>query len=102
MEDNVLVHKKVCISVWQQLGMTCFQHSANSPDLNSIENFIWSYIKYIIARDYTHVTFEENMKQIVLDLWNEFADNRWDILIKSMPNRIMKAVIAASGGSTHY
>ena len=48
MEDNALVHKKVCISVRQKLGIECWQHPPNSPDLNPIEN-IWHHIKYIIA-----------------------------------------------------
>jgi len=41
------------------------------------------------------------MKQIVLKLWNEFADDRWDSLVESMPDRI-QAVIDAKGGSTCF
>ena len=73
---------------------------SNSQDLNPIEN-IWSYIKDIIARDYAHITSVKTMKQVVIRLWNEFADNQWDNLIESMPDRV-QAVIAARGGSTRY
>jgi len=100
MEDNAPIHKKVCIPVREQLGMTCLQHPPNSLDMNPIEN-IWGYIKDIIARDYAHITSVKTMKQVVIGLWNEFVDNQWDNLIDSMLDR-MQAVIAARGGSTRY
>jgi hypothetical protein len=34
MEDNASPHKKVYISVREELGMKCHQHPPNSPDLN--------------------------------------------------------------------
>jgi len=43
VEDNAPVHKKVCISVRQELVMTCHQYPPNSPDLNPIEH-IWAYV----------------------------------------------------------
>jgi len=47
VEDNAPVHKKVCIPVRQELGMTCHQHPPNSPDLNPIKD-IWAYIKDVL------------------------------------------------------
>ena len=47
VEDNASVHKKVCISVRQELGMTCHQHPPNLSDLNPIE-YIWAYIKDVL------------------------------------------------------
>ena len=100
MEDNVPVHKKVCIPVRQELEMRCHQHPPNSPDLNPIEN-IWAHMKYRIAKEYGHITSVKAMKHVVLHLWEEFGDHRWDHLIESMPDRI-QVVIKAKGGSTSY
>ena len=100
MEDNAPVHKKVCIPARQALGMVSHQHPPNSPDLNPIEH-VWGYIKDIIVKDYYYISSEKEMMWIILKLWNDFADDRWDFLIKSMPDRI-QAVIQAKGGSTQF
>ena len=80
--------------------MKCHQHPPNSPDLNPIEN-ISAYIKHRIAKEYSHITSVRAMKQVVVNIWNEFEDHRWDDLIESMSDRI-KAVIKAKGGSTSF
>ena len=96
VEDNTPVYKKVCISIRQELGVRYHQHSPNSPDLNSIEN-IWMYIKHIIVKKYSHITFIKEIKQVVLKIWNNFGNDRCNSLIESMSNR-SRAVIAAREG----
>jgi len=100
MEDNAPVHKKVCIPVRLEVGMRCHEHPPNSPDLNPIEN-IWAHIKHRISKEYSHITSVKAMRQVVISIWNEFEDHKWDHLIESMPERI-QAVIKAKGGATTY
>jgi transposase len=83
MEDNAPVHKKVCIPVRQELGMRCHRRTPNSPNLNPIGN-IWAHIKHGISTEYGHTTSVKAMKQVVINIWNEFEDHRWDHLIQSM------------------
>jgi hypothetical protein len=58
-------------------------------------------MKSRIAKKYGHITSINAMKQVVVSMWMEFEDERWDHLIESMPTRI-QAVIKAKGGSTSY
>ena len=96
MEDNAPVHKGVYVATRKQLGMVALAHPPNSPDLNPIEH-VWAYIKDIIAKDYSEVSSEKEMKKIVRKLWEEFPSDKWDHLIESMPDR-MQRVIKARGG----
>ena len=100
MEDNIPSHKKVYIPVRQELEMKYHQHPLNSPDLNSIEN-IWAHMKHIISKEYTHITSQKAIKEVVVNIWNDFEDHRWDHLVESMPERI-QAVIKVKGGSTRF
>ena len=59
------------------------------------------HIKYIIAKEYSHITSIREMKQVVLKIWNDFGDNRWNSLIESILNRI-RAVIVTRGGTTPF
>ena len=82
-------------------GMVCQQHPPNSPDLNPIEN-IWCHMQTVIAKDsLTSHREGELMMRIVQNLWDSYADEKWDGLIASMPDR-MQAVMDAKGGSTKY
>src|SRR5947207_400342 len=67
MKDNASVHKKICIPIQKTLDMKTLDWPPNSPDLNPIEH-IWSYMKNVIARDYTEVSSAEEMKRIVWDM----------------------------------
>ena len=61
VEDNVPVHKKVCIPIRQKLEMTCYQHPPNSLDLNPIE-YIWAYIKHLSQARIFSYHFKERYK----------------------------------------
>ena len=80
--------------------MICHQHLPKSLDLNSIEN-IWCHMEATIPRDYSHITSQGEMMQVVQNLWNSSADDKWDNLVTSMPKRI-QAVIDAKGRPTGY
>ena len=58
-------------------------------------------MKYRIADEYAHITSQEEMKQVVWEMWDSFGDDEFNKLIESMPDRI-KAVIKAKGGVTKY
>ena len=77
--------------------MITLNHPPNLPDLNPIET-IWADIKDTIAKDYSEVSSVQEMKRIVQWLWESYLDDKWDMLIKSMPEK-MKSVITAKGGS---
>jgi len=100
MEDNAPPHKKVCIPVRKELGMKCHQCPPNLPDLNPVEN-IWTHMKHVISKEYAHITSQKVRKEVVVSLWNDFEDHKWDYLIESMPEQI-QAVIKAKGGSTRF
>jgi len=100
MEDNAPVHKKVCIPVHDNLGMECWEHPPNSPDLNPIEN-VWHHIKHICATEYENIMSQSQLQDIVNNIWDSFDDNQFNQFIESMPERL-EAIIAADGGSTKW
>ena len=95
MEDNAPSHKKVCIPIRIDLMMKCYQHSPNFPDLNPIENS-WAHMKHIISKKYAHIMSQKVMQDVVVSIWNDFEDHKWDHLVESTPERI-QAVIKTRG-----
>ena len=59
-------------------------HPANLLDLNLFEN-IWCHMKAVIAKDHCHITSFRGMSWLEQDLWDNYADEKWDDLIASMP-----------------
>ena len=100
MEDNASPYKQMDIPVRIDLGMKCHQHFTNSPDLNPIEN-IWMYIKHIISKKYAYIISQKVMQEVIVGIWNNFEDHRWNLLIESIPEQI-QVVIKARGRSTWY
>jgi transposase len=100
MEDNAPVHKGTCTQPRKDLKWPLYAYPPNSPDLNPIEN-IWAWMKHEITLNYKHITSQKEMRQVVLEMWNNFTDAQWDSLIASMSGRI-KAVLKAKGGHTRY
>jgi|SRR5579862_4654926 len=100
MEDGALVHKRACNRLREKMKWEIYLHLPNSPDLNPIEN-IWAWMKQEISRKYKHITLKAEMQRIVMEMWNNFDDMKWNGLIASMSDR-MKAVIKAKGGPMHY
>jgi transposase len=100
MEDNTRVHKGICNATRKNLGMTSLSHPPNSPDLNPIEH-VWMMIKYRLAKDYAHVTSANELKHVIMQLWEECSHDEFNHLVESMPRRI-QAVIKAKGGLIKY
>ena len=58
-------------------------------------------MKHVISKECAHVISQKVINKVVVSLWNDFEDHKWDHLIESMPERI-QAVIKAKAGSTHF
>jgi len=41
------------------------------------------------------------MQELVVSIWKDFVDHKWDNLVESVPDRI-QAVIRARGGFTQF
>ncbi len=79
-------------------GVTVLDWSANSPDLNPIEN-LWGIVKRKM-RD-TRPNNADDLKATVKETWASIPPQQCHKLITSMPRRI-EAVIKAKGVPTKY
>ncbi len=79
-------------------GVTVLDWSANSPDLNPIEN-LWVIVQRKM-RD-TRPSNADDMKAAIKATWASITPEQCYKLIASMPRRI-DAVIHAKGGPTKY
>jgi len=45
-------------------------------------------MKHVISKEYAHITSQKVMKEVVVSLWNDFEDHKWNHLIESMAGLI--------------
>jgi len=82
------------------LSELSWEWSVINTDLNIIE-IIWAHIKHIISKKYAHFMSQRVMQELVVSIWKDFVDHKWDNLVESVPDRI-QAVIRARGGFTQF
>ena len=74
------------------------QWSANSPDLNLIEN-LWKQMNNPVKM--RQPTTIKGLKQIVKDEWNKISLSSIQKLYKSYPDRL-RQIVAREGGMSDY
>ncbi len=79
-------------------GVTVLDWSANSPDLNPIEN-LWGIVKRKMID--TRPNNADDPRATIKATWASITPQQCHMLIASMPRRI-DAVIHAKGGPTKY
>jgi transposase len=101
MEDGAPTHRSNAPKVWrEEHGVNKLEWPPQSPDLNSIEN-LWKQMKDAVQKRSASIKTVDDMKKVLLEVWDEIEKERWNVLIDSMPDRI-KAVLKAKGGSTRW
>ncbi len=98
-QDLAPAHTAKSTKSWiNEHGVGVLDWSANSPDLNSIEN-LWSIVKRKM-RNKRQKNADE-LKATVKEIWSSITPQQCHKLITSMPRRI-EAVIKAKGFPTKY
>ena len=101
MEDGAPVHTcRVAQDFRDSHSMEIFAHPAQSPDMNPIEH-LWYLLKSRINRRKNIPKNLDELKEAILEEWEEIDIETINLLIDSMPNHI-QALLKAKGGSTKY
>ncbi|KAJ1300251.1 hypothetical protein OPQ81_005080 [Rhizoctonia solani] len=101
MHDHPRPHKAKIVGTWlEDNGIDCVEWPANSPDLNPIEN-LWAELKRRLGEYENAPAGMLGFWDRVQDVWDDFAEEYFQKLIKSMP-RCMTMVIEKKGGSIPY
>ena len=79
-------------------GIEVLPWTANSPDLNPIEN-LWGLVKRRMSKE--RPSTQEELKAAIRRAWSSVTPMDCYRLVSSMPRRI-QAVIAAKGTATKY
>ena len=99
-QDNAPCHKAGDMMNWfEERGITVLDFSAQSPDLNPIEN-LWSIVKRNLSKN-RKIYNKKDLWEAFQEEWNKLGGDLTKKLISSMPKRI-QAVIDARGGPTQY
>jgi len=98
-QDNAPCHTAKKVKGWfEENKVDVMPWSANSPDLNCIEN-LWSWLDRQLAE--VQISNLEQLKAEITKNLNNVDINIFHNLVESMPNRIQDC-LEAKGGYTRY
>lgn len=101
MQDNVRPHTVNIVREYlDQVGIRWFDWPALSPDMNSIEH-VWVELGRRIRRPTSAPRTAQELRELLLQEWNNIDQNVILNLIESVPRRL-QAAINARGGNTRY
>lgn len=101
MEDGAPIHRSNAPKVWREShGVIKLEWPPQSPDLNPIEN-LWKQLKDAVQKRSATIKTAADLKNALVEAWNDIEKDSWNVLIDSMPERI-DAVLKAKGGSTRW
>lgn len=101
MQDNARPHTaQIVFEYFQEVGITRMEWPARSPDLNPIEH-AWDELgRRVRQRNAPPISLRE-LKEALIEEWQNIPQNRLKNLVESMPNRIT-ALLQARGRNTKY
>lgn len=100
-QDNASIHASRQTRQWlDDNNIEILNWPACSPDLNPIEN-IWGHLVRIIYAENKQYSTINQLKQAILDAWQQLNPNLLFNHANSMPNRIFQ-VINRNGNATDY
>ena len=101
MEDGAPIHRSKVATEWRkENGVTKLDWSAQSPDLNPIEN-VWRQMKLKVRKHSPPIQTLPAFRKSLRVAWNDIDEATYMTFIESLPER-MAAVVAAKGGSTKW
>lgn len=101
MHDNARAHTAGIVREYlNDIGITVMRWPARSPDMNPIEH-LWDELKRRVRAHHPAPQTTQELKNVILEEWEDIPQHVITTLINSMPNR-MRAVINALGGNTSY
>jgi transposase len=101
MHDNARPHAARIVSGYlDEVGIRRFDWPALSPDMNPIEH-VWDELGRRVRRHTPAPRTAQELRELLLQEWNNIDQNVILNLIQSMPRRL-QTVINARGGNTRY
>ena len=100
-DDNAPPHRAASVQQWkEQLGIRTLRWPSRSPDMNPIEH-VWDLIKRKIHHHNQPPQNASELRQAILDAWQELPQAVINRLVLSMSNRVA-ALLRARGAYTRY
>ncbi len=99
-QDNSSIHNSHLIATWLTQNLDWINDwPAHSPDFNIIEN-VWGIVSSKIYANFRQYRTTDELKEAILQAWNEIPMETIQALYSSMPERIQN-VIEARGRFTN-